>query len=77
MPGTCHRYSSRVVNRPAKPRCQPSIIASENAQAAAVAQVLSVSTRQGSRCATTGPHATTATAVRTAGAVPQPTWASQ
>ncbi|CPB20040.1 Uncharacterised protein [Mycobacterium tuberculosis] len=42
-----------------------------------MAQVLSVSTRQGSRCATTGPHATTATAVRTAGAVPQPTWASQ
>ena len=77
MPGACDRYSSRVVNRPAKPRCQPSIIASEKAHPQAVAQVPSVSNRHESRCATAGPHTTAATAMRSAGMVPQPAWMSQ
>ena len=77
MPGTCDRYSSRVVSRPAKPRCQPSIIASEKAHPQAVAQVPSVSNRHESRCATAGPHTTAATAISTAGSVPQPAWMSQ
>ena len=77
MPPTCDRYSSRVVNRPAKPRCQPSIIASANAHAQAVAQLPSVSVRHERRCATECPHTTAATATRMAGAVPQPAWTSQ
>ena len=59
--GTWRRYSWRGVSRSAKPRCQPSIIASENAHAHAVAQVTHGSARHGSRCATAGPHSTAAT----------------
>ena len=67
MPGTCDRYSSRVVSRPAKPRCQPSIIASEKAHPHAVAQVPSVSIRHESRCATTVPTPRRRAAIRIAG----------
>ena len=73
--GTWRRYSWRAVSRPAKPRCQPSIMASENAHAHDVAHVVSVSARHGSRCATVGPHSTAATPIRIAGTVPHPTWA--
>ena len=73
--GTWRRYSWRAVSRPAKPRCQPSIIASENAHAHDVAHVASVRARHGSRCATVGPHSTAATPIRIAGPVPHPTWA--
>ena len=61
--------------RPAKPRCQPSIIASENAHAHAVAHVTQGTARHGSRWATAGPHSTAATPMTIAGTVPQPTWA--
>ncbi|VAZ58654.1 hypothetical protein LAUMK22_00442 [Mycobacterium kansasii] len=71
IPGTSDKYSSLVVNRPAKPCCQPSIIASENAQAQLVAQLPRVSSRHESRCVTTGPHATTASAITIAAHVPQ------
>ena len=74
MVGTCCRYSCRAANRPAKPRCHPSIIASENAHAQEVAQVASVSARHGIRCARSGPHNTAPTPMATAGPVPQPTW---
>ena len=73
--GTWRRYSWRAVSRPAKPRCQPSIIASENAHAQDVAHVANVSARHGSRCAMVGPHSTAAMPMTTAGTVPHPTWA--
>ena len=76
MPGTCAKYSFLSVNRPAKPRCQPSIIASENAHAQDVTQAIRGSDRHESRCATMGPHIVAARPSRTAGPVPQPTWAS-
>ena len=75
MVGTWRRYSWRAVSRPAKPRCQPSIMASENAHRQDVAHVASVRARHGSRCATVGPHSTAATPIRIAGPVPHPTWA--
>ena len=75
MVGTWRRYSWRAVSRPAKPRCQPSIIASENAQAHEVAQVVRVSARHGSRWATVGPHSTAQAPMAIAGTVPHPTWA--
>ena len=67
MVGTWRRYSWRAVSRPAKPRCQPSIMASENAHAHDVAHVVNVRTRHGNRCATAGPHSTAATPMRIAG----------
>src|SRR5437588_4850571 len=67
MLDTCGRYSSLSVNRPAKPRCQPSIIASANAHAQEVAQVTSVSTRHRSRRARLGPHTTAINPRRIAG----------
>ena len=73
--GTWRRYSWRAVSRPAKPRCQPSIIASENAHAHAVAQVTHGTQRHGSRCATAWPHSTAAAPITMAGTVPHPTWA--
>ena len=73
--GTWRRYSWRAVSLPAKPRCQPSIMASENAHAHDVAHVTHVSARHGSRCAIAWPHSTAATPMRIAGTVPQPTWA--
>ncbi len=73
--GTWRRYSFGAVRRPAKPRCQPSIMASENAQAHAVAQVTHGSARHGSRPATACPHSTAAMPMTIAGTVPQPTWA--
>ncbi len=73
--GTWRRYSWRAVSRPAKPRCQPSIIASENAHTQDVAHVANVSARHGSRCAMDGPHSTAAMPMTIAGTVPHPTWA--
>ena len=75
MVGTWRRYSCCAVRRAAKPRCQPSIIASENAHAHAVAQVTHGSARHGRRNATACPHSTAATPMTIAGTVPQPTWA--
>src|SRR5271154_7588043 len=69
------RYSGSVVNRPAKPRCQPSTIANANAHPADVAHVIRVSPRHGSRRASCGPHHTAATPIATAGIVPHPIWA--
>src|SRR6185369_14542026 len=74
--GTWRRYSWRAVRRPAKPRCQPSTIASENAHAHAVAQTTQGTHRHGSRCATACPHITAAVPITTAGTVPHPTWLS-
>src|SRR6185437_16844760 len=74
-PGTWRRYSCFTVNRPANPRCQPSIIASENAHAHDVAHAANTKARHGSRCATVGPHITAAMPIRIAAGVPHPTWA--
>ena len=73
--GTWRRYSCRAVSRPAKPRCQPSTIASENAQPHVVAQVTHGTARHGSHRATVPPHSTAATPMTIAGRVPQPTCA--
>ena len=73
--GTWRRYSCRAVSRPAKPRCQPSIMASENAHPHAVAHVTQGTARHGSRRATARPHSTAATPMAIAGSVPQPTCA--
>ena len=75
MVGTWRRYSFRAVSLPAKPRCQPSIIASENAHPQAVAQVTHGTARHGRRCATDWPHSTAPNPMTIAGTVPQPTWA--
>jgi hypothetical protein len=74
MVGTWRRYSCRAVSRPAKPRCQPSIIASENAHVHAVAHVTHGTHRHGNRRATDGPHHTAAAPITMAGTVPQPAW---
>jgi hypothetical protein len=50
--GTWRRYSWVAVSRPANPRRQPSIIASEKAHAHAVAHVAQGTNRHGSRSAT-------------------------
>ena len=71
--GTWRRYSWRAVSRPAKPRCQPSIIASANAHDNDVAHTVNVSDRQDSRLAIEAPHTTAAAPIRIAGIVPQPT----
>ena len=73
--GTWRRYSCLEVSRPAKPRCQPSIMASAKAQANDVAHTVNVSARHDSRWATEVPHTTAAVPIRMAGTVPQPTWA--
>ena len=73
--GTWRRYSFFVSRRCAKPRCQPSIIASAKAHAHDVAQVTQGTARQGRRCATAGPHSAAPTPIRMAGMVPHPTWA--
>src|SRR5271156_5468485 len=73
--GTWRRYSWRAVSRPAKPSCQPSIIASANAHPHDVAQVTSVRTRHDNRCARLGPHSTAAIPIAVAAMLPQPTWA--
>src|ERR1700676_4342210 len=70
--GTWFRYSFSEVNRPAKPRCQPSIIASENAHAHEVAQAVSVNAPHGNRCASVGPHTPAAAPSTIATGVPQP-----
>ncbi|CDQ47056.1 hypothetical protein BN1047_04974 [Mycolicibacterium neoaurum] len=76
MLGTWRRYSWRAVRRPAKPRSQPSIMASENAHSAEVPQAAATSARHGSRAATAGPHSTAAAPISTAPREPQPTWGS-
>ena len=76
MVGTWRRYSWRAVSRPAKPRCQPSIIASENAHTQEVAHVVSVSgaPRQPLREARPPQHRGDTDQDRRTG-VPHPTWA--
>ncbi len=74
--GTCRRYSCGAVSLPAKPRRHPSIMASENAHAHAVAHVAHGTKRHGSRCAIGCPYTTAATPMTIAGTVPHPTWAS-
>ena len=69
---TC-RYSYLVVSRTAIPRCQPSISASDHVHAMAAPQAAPSSARHGSRAATRGPYATTATATTSAAGVPGPT----
>jgi hypothetical protein len=76
MVGTWRRYSWRAVSLPANPRSQPSIMASENVHAAAVAHVTNGTARHGNRPATLWPASTTATAMTMAGTVPHPTCAS-
>src|SRR3569623_578570 len=73
--GTWFWYSWRAVSRPAKPRCQPSIIARARAHSIDVAHTVSVNDRQGSRRASDAPQTTAAAPMRIAGTVPQPPWA--
>ena len=72
--GTWRRYSLVVSRRRAKPRAQPSIIASEKAHAHDVAHATHGMARHGSRWATDGPHSATPRPIAIAGIVPQPTW---
>ncbi|KND38909.1 hypothetical protein IQ64_37725 [Streptomyces stelliscabiei] len=71
------RYSYLVVSRTAIPRCQPSISASGHVHAIAAPQAAPSSARHGSRAATRGPYATTATPTTRAAGVPGPTWGPQ
>lgn len=64
-------------SRRAIPRCQPSTRAREKVQAVAVAHAAHTRGRQGSRAASVGPYATTATARASAAGVPGPVWGSQ
>jgi hypothetical protein len=73
--GTWRKYSCRASRRCVKPRYQPSIIASANAHAHAVAQVTHGSARHGRRAATACPQTTAAMPMTIAGTVPQPTCA--
>lgn len=66
------RYSCFVVSRPAMPRSQPSIIASERIQTREAPHAVASRPRQGSRPARPGPYATTAAATTTAAGVPGP-----
>ncbi|CAM5630918.1 hypothetical protein STENM223S_07576 [Streptomyces tendae] len=66
------RYSWRVVSRPATPVRQPSTRASDQVQASAPPHTASSSGRHGSRAATPGPYATTATATASTAGVPGP-----
>src|SRR4051794_13716188 len=75
MVGTWRRYSCCAVRRWAKPPFQPSIMASENAHAHAVAQVTHGSARHRRRSATDCPQRTAAMPMTIAGTVPQPTCA--
>src|ERR1700712_280242 len=73
--GTWRKYSLGVASRCAKPRCQPSIIASAKAHAHDVAHVTHGTARQGRRWAIVGPHSAVPMPITMAGTVPQPTWA--